>query len=309
MSQTQSSVWIRRLGLLGLINVLRTWLPSIIAHVLLLVALTFITVSVTALGDEGDDEMGVHVVMREQREQQQQPTYVDQQQFESKQVHTQQHEEQQSEQLEISDMEELKQELGESESLIGVQAHDAGGAALGGGGGGGGGQVSFFGLQGKGKRVIFIIDRSGSMNGEPFQSAKEEIYRSINNLPRGARYGICFFSNGPSWLSVEGDFMVRSSRGRNKQVFNWMKTVDVGGGTYPASSLLSAIDLKPDVIFFLTDGEFPLGVVEEVTKHNKGRVQIHCIAFGVGGRNLLRAIAAKNKGTFAIVNRKQRSQR
>ena len=308
MSEQKAASLSRRLGLLGLLGVLRAWLPSIMVHAAILLILTFVTIGVGSIGDDGNEEFGVSVVMREES-QQEQRQYLDQEQFEEQVQEQQREHEQQREQLQISDLEDLQVSEVEAQPIIGLQAQESGGAAVAGGAAGGGSQVSFFGLQGTGKRVVFVVDRSGSMNGDLLQAAKEELMKSITQLPRGARYAVCFFSDGPYWMpAYGGESLVRSSRGRNQQVFKWIGQVKAQGGTQPLAALSGALDLKPDMVFFLTDGAFDEHIVETISLKNRGRVQIHCVAFGLGGRNLLHAIANKNKGKFTTVSVKGRKR-
>lgn len=307
MSEHKAVSLSRRLGLLGLFGIVRSWLPSIVVHVAILVVLTFVTIGVGSIGDEGNAEFGVDVVMRDET-QQEQVHYLDQQEFEEQQQEANERQEAVQDKLQLSELEDIEIAEIEQKSIIGLQSQESGGAAAV-GGASGGGQVSFFGLQGVGKRVVFVVDRSGSMNGELLQAAKDELYKSIQQLPRGARYAVCFFSDGPFWMpAYGGESLVRGSRARNQQVFKWIAQVQAQGGTQPLAALHGALDLKPDMVFFLTDGAFDEHIVDTISVKNRGRIQIHCVAFGIGGRHLLRAIADKNKGKFTTVSVKGRKR-
>ena len=46
-------------------------------------------------------------------------------------------------------------------------------------------EISFFGTRGKGRRFIFIIDKSGSMSGARLAMAKEAILSSLKQMEQG----------------------------------------------------------------------------------------------------------------------------
>jgi hypothetical protein len=88
------------------------------------------------------------------------------------------------------------------------------------------------------------------------------------------------------------------------QTRRWIELVEPGGGTNPLPALLAALALKPDTIFFLSDGLFDSNTISQVRTINRrrGRVPIHSIAF-VSRENLalMRAIARDSGGEFRFV--------
>ena len=82
-----------------------------------------------------------------------------------------------------------------------------------------------------------------------------------------------------------------------------------GTGTQHFPALETALRLKPDVIFFLTDGQEPPideRELELLKKLNGQKTRIHSIEFGVGAevseganpRNFLRKLSHQNGGTY-----------
>ena len=67
-------------------------------------------------------------------------------------------------------------------------------------------------------------------------------------------------------------------------------------------ALKKALELKPDVIYLLTDGVFKPDAVDEVTKLNTHGVSIHTFCIGdAAGEGLVKAIASKNNGKYMFV--------
>lgn len=309
MDDAQQRKWKRRGLLLALGEFVRTWLPSIVLHALVLLCLTFVTIGSGVFGDEDGEETGVNIVMRE-ADDDKDVEYLNKEEFEAQNSNAPAllPAEQPSEDLKLEQLQEspVEQNL---ESIIGPGSEDSG-STFGGGGGGGGGQTSFFGLSAKGKRVVYIVDRSGSMHGHPFLAAKSELMRSIKALPRGARYNVLFFSSGhTAFVAVSANRLMRSSRSYNRKVFEWVRQVPCEGGTEPLAALLSALAMEPDVIYFLTDGAFDAEVVPRVTRANKkNNVQIHCIGFSTSGRRLLKELSRLNGGDYRAVSPRRYNQ-
>ena len=82
----------------------------------------------------------------------------------------------------------------------------------------------------------------------------------------------------------------------------WCAKIRGGGGTDPRAALKRALELGPDVIYFLTDGVFKDDVAGEVTKLNTRGVSIHTFCFGdAAGEALLKSIAQRNSGTYKFI--------
>lgn len=183
----------------------------------------------------------------------------------------------------------------------------AGGGGAGGGGGGGlgggAGGTSFFGVGGRGTRFAYIVDKSASMRGR-IAEAKQELYKSIVALPDFASVFVVFYDSAEPWAFSDRWERVRSSS--VQRLKSWLKDVGPSGGTepVPAFRLVFALDVRPDVIFFLSDGEIPPESIAQIRQLNaRGkRVTINSIAFGEeAGSQQLRQVAQEADGQFREV--------
>ncbi|MFK7961129.1 MAG: VWA domain-containing protein [Phycisphaerales bacterium] len=176
------------------------------------------------------------------------------------------------------------------------------GAAVGGGIGGGAG-TSFFGIRSTGNRFAYIVDRSGSMNQDRrWTVARDELLRSIRALPAEARVHVVLFSLGSFRPPFQEDWLP-ARRSSVRRLEDWLSTQAPNGGTEPADAFDTVFDLKdrPDVIFFLTDGEIPQGIPDQVLELNeRGRpVVINTIAFGdPSSQVMLQRIAQESGGKY-----------
>ncbi|MCA9294948.1 MAG: VWA domain-containing protein [Phycisphaerales bacterium] len=174
--------------------------------------------------------------------------------------------------------------------------------------GGGGGGATFFGISSRGTRFAYIVDRSSSMERQQrLVVARGELIRSLRNLPDYAQFFVVFYSTDillppmqrSAWLNARPSIVSRFGR--------WLDGVTPEGGTEPSDAfiMLFSLDVRPDVIFFLTDGEIPGGTAQEVRTLNSSgkKVVINTISFGGNAsQDTLRQIAADSGGTWRHVD-------
>ncbi|MCK5114723.1 MAG: hypothetical protein KAR11_08185, partial [Phycisphaerae bacterium] len=164
------------------------------------------------------------------------------------------------------------------------------------------GTTSFFGLEARGSKFIYVVDKSGSMRGPKLLAAKAEMCRSINSLGNDMEFLIIFFDH--LYETMPGDKLARATRQNKLRYFNWVKHVGNGGGTQPVEAMLKAISLKPDAIWLLSDGQFSENACDVIGDANRGsRISIHTIAFYNNyGEALLTRIADENNGKYRFVS-------
>ncbi len=161
-------------------------------------------------------------------------------------------------------------------------------------------QASFYGLRAEGRVFIFVVDCSGSMEADlRLIRAKQELRRSINDLKFPQRYFIIFFNDQP--LPMPGG-LPKSTEHRDKlQTFAWLRSVPALGGTDPRGAMVQALSLRPDAVFFLSDGEFDPVAEAAILARNTGKVPIHCIDLSGGAAgDQLRRIAERSGGQYAV---------
>lgn len=173
--------------------------------------------------------------------------------------------------------------------------------------GGGGAGASFFGVTSRGLRFVYIVDRSGSMGDDgKMNQARNELLRSVAALPDYTRFYILMFST--AFETPPGqDGWTRARPAAVTRLQRWLNDVDPTGGTQPAPAFRRAFTLepRPDVIFFLTDGEIPGNTADVVAELNTGgsTVVVNTIAFGdPTSQDLLRRIAADSGGVYRFVS-------
>lgn len=83
----------------------------------------------------------------------------------------------------------------------------------------------------------------------------------------------------------------------------WIDAQSARGGTDPDRAMVRALELKPDTIWLLTDGQFGDDICEKIATVNPGgKISINTIAFhDQSGEPLLQRIARENRGDYRFV--------
>ena len=171
----------------------------------------------------------------------------------------------------------------------------------------------FFGLEARGRRVVYVCDRSASMgepDGQPLAAAKRELVRSLDELVDSQQFGIVFYNErtrvfAPNGGVVRPVFAAAESR-RQAQAF--IADVPAAGGTRHAEAIATALRIGADVVFVLTDGDaehdLTAGELRSLSRA-AGGTRIMVLQFGDGatGRSpRLAELAAETGGTYAVVD-------
>ncbi len=160
-------------------------------------------------------------------------------------------------------------------------------------------QISFFGLRAEGRVFIFVIDRSGSMaSNARLIRAKLQLIETIRKMQFPQRYLVITFNETARPLI---DVVpVSANRQGSDLLRRQLRYVEPIGETNPLPAMRMAINLRPDAIFLLADGDFPEGAASTINAYNDdNRIPIHCVDLvgGVAGDDL-KQIAKQSGGQY-----------
>ncbi len=197
-------------------------------------------------------------------------------------------------------------------------------------------KTGFFGIEIESKRVVFVIDVSGSMNEAMGGSgpegklskavlAKRELKQALAALPDGAMFDLIFFATGVRVWKPE---MQKSDAKIRKEAQDYVDAAEVVGGTSTYDALEAAFslgdvgkgkkreadptgDARMDTIVLLSDGKptegrttDPDAIRAAVREWNKARrVVVNSIAFGAGAKDgadpkFMRGLAEDSGGAY-----------
>ncbi len=202
---------------------------------------------------------------------------------------------------------ELNPLSGNTAELSGANGHALGGGKQG-DGTSGRAATEFFGIGGYGQTFVYVVDASDSMNDNgKFERARYELLHSIEQLKSDQRYFVIFYNEVAH--PMDGDGPLLATQDNLAKTTSWINQVEPTGGTNPRPALLLALTLRPDAIYFLSDGQFDPNVMLAVRTRNRQNLRlktrmipIHTIAFfDHKAEGLMRTIARNSGGEYRFV--------
>ena len=160
--------------------------------------------------------------------------------------------------------------------------------------------------------VAFVIDASVSMRGGRMERALEQLFDSIRSLNEDQSFFLVFFNKKTypmMWPAIERR-LIPATEYNKERVIYWAKHVVPDNNTQPQNALRMALKLKPQLLYFLTDGEIPDSTIDIAKDHctrvtRMNSVQISDVPFFVVQEKdlnpLLAEIAQIGGGTYRIV--------
>ncbi|HKQ06230.1 MAG TPA: VIT domain-containing protein [Blastocatellia bacterium] len=151
------------------------------------------------------------------------------------------------------------------------------------------------------REFIFVIDRSGSMSGEPLLQARNALRSCLRSMGPQDTFNIQAFDDRIEWFSQSANPVVQAAV---EQADRWLQGISARGGTDILGAIDSALMFSSDperqrYIVFLTDGA--VSADDEALRRVQrqlGRARL--FTFGVGpsvNRSLLMRMAELGRGT------------
>ena len=173
-------------------------------------------------------------------------------------------------------------------------------------------QPSYYGLPIHAKRLVFVLDCSGSMDertyrGNRLSDAKRELVSTITSLPSGSEFTIVAYNTLIRPWRAE---LTVATEENKAEAFQFISRLRSGQATNTYGALRHALDLSSNLeaIYLLSDGRpnrgaitVPKLIVQDLTARNRLRhLSINTIGIGVSGptENFMRALAEQNAGEF-----------
>ena len=159
------------------------------------------------------------------------------------------------------------------------------------------------------KRLLFVLDRSGSMSGQKIDQAKEALRFCVNSLNQNDFFNIVDFSSTINQFKFEP---VAANETNIGEALHYIDRFIANGGTNINEALLTALqqmahDELANMIIFLTDGQPTVGVTENQqirqNVNSANTVGARLFTFGVGydvNSTLLDNLTQDNHGVFYL---------
>ena len=152
--------------------------------------------------------------------------------------------------------------------------------------------------------IVLVIDKSGSMSGEPIELARQAAKSSVELLSAKDQVGVIAFDGGAKVVAE-----LTSAVNKNS-VISQIDTIGAGGGTnmYPAMAegrdMLAAATAKIKHMIVLSDGQSSGGDFEGISAELSGLgVTVSTVSLGSGAAvNLMAKIAEIGRGRAYVTN-------
>jgi len=162
------------------------------------------------------------------------------------------------------------------------------------------------------RRLVFVMDTSGSMAGERLAAAKRELASAIMGLGENTQFTVLVFNgNVFAWQKR----LVPANSASKRQAVAFVEGQQAQSQTSSYNALEMALTFDAEAIYFLTDGAPSSGkivnppeIVAAISKINRAkRESIYTIGIGVGPQGglfdmFLSALAEQNLGEYRRVD-------
>ena len=151
--------------------------------------------------------------------------------------------------------------------------------------------TSFMDIADTGERFVYLIDTSASMNdGAHLKLARQQLKSSIRMLKPRQKFQVVFYSVVTTQIKLRNAAaadLYAATAPNIQMAEREIDRVRAERGTDHKPAIRHALRLKPDVIYFLTDGDEPplsTGDIRELLRENSSGARIHVVEFAAGNR-------------------------
>ena len=157
------------------------------------------------------------------------------------------------------------------------------------------------------KEMVFVLDSSGSMNGEPIEKAKQTMLHCLANLNPKDTFNFITFAGDTHILF---DKPVAATKRNVEKAQDFVKSREGRGGTEMMKAIRAALEPSDSqehmrIVCFMTDGFVgnDMAIIDEIQRHPNARI----FSFGIGAsvnRFLLDNMAKAGRGEVDYVTLK-----
>jgi Ca-activated chloride channel family protein len=155
------------------------------------------------------------------------------------------------------------------------------------------------------REIIFVLDCSGSMRGEPLEAAKNVVRRALGRLRPQDTFQVIQFSMSASAL---GPRPLPANTSQIQRALRYLDSLQGEGGTEMIQGIRAALDYPAErervrIVAFLTDGY--IGNESEILAEVRRKIGgARLFSFGIGSsvnRYLLESLAEEGRGVAAFL--------
>ncbi len=145
------------------------------------------------------------------------------------------------------------------------------------------------------RTVVFLLDRSGSMNGEPMKQARRALAACLAALGEEDRFAIVAFDSSVEFFSPK---LRPASRKEREGAARWLERIDARGGTELAAGVAAAARLLGPTggdILVITDGQV-FGTEDVLASAETAGARLHTLGIGSASQDRFLTLLARRTG-------------
>jgi Ca-activated chloride channel family protein len=145
------------------------------------------------------------------------------------------------------------------------------------------------------RRVVFVLDRSGSMGGVPIDQAKKALGACLGALAADDEFGIIAFDDKVERFDSK---MRQGDRPNRDKAREFLASITARGGTELAQAVTAALALLERTagdILVMTDGQV-FGTERILEAARPGGVRLHCLGIGSASQDRFLTLLARETG-------------
>jgi Ca-activated chloride channel family protein len=149
------------------------------------------------------------------------------------------------------------------------------------------------------RRVVFVLDRSGSMQGAPIEQARKAVGACLGALGGGDSFGIVAFDGD---VEVFGHGLTEASMDNRDKARKFLDGIGARGGTELAAGIRAAADMLREAssgdggdVLVVTDGQV-MGTETILAEARASGLRLHCLGIGSASQDRFLALLARETG-------------
>lgn len=146
------------------------------------------------------------------------------------------------------------------------------------------------------RRVVFVLDRSGSMDGAPIKQGRAAVAACLGALGENDLFGLVAFNDG---VDLFKPGMVPASAANREEARKFLDGIRARGGTELAAAVRATADLLgsggPGDVLIVTDGQV-MGTEAILRTARDSGLRLHCLGIGSASEDRFLTLLARETG-------------
>lgn len=159
------------------------------------------------------------------------------------------------------------------------------------------------------RRIVFVCDATGTMI-QKLGTLRHELVKAVAALRPNQSFNVIFFSDGGRYHIADRNGLILATPDSKRLTYAFLENIVPIGTTDPLPAIEAAFRQNPDLVYFLSDGEFNnlrsyADVVKQFDTANKERrCRVNTILFETYDREaeiVMQKIAGEHGGLYRFV--------